>query len=236
MNSRDLMCVCALLFGGATSLIAQEPNVRSDGPLRVLLLGDSISVGYTPEVRAMLDGEAVVVRPMRAGDQAENCEGTTYGLARVDRWLALGDGEWDVIHFNFGLHDMKRVDPATGEPSNDPDHPRQADVATYERQLRAIVGRLQESGAALVFATTTPVPEGKVSPHRDPEDVATYNAAAQRVMAEAGIPVNDLYAFALPRVSEIQRPVNVHFTDEGSRVLAEEVVRHIRAAAAAVPK
>lgn len=210
--------------------VGQERGVEGRRLPRVLLLGDSISIGYTPEVRRLLEGEAVVVRPMRDADQAENCEGTTYGLANLDRWLALGDGRWDVIHVNFGLHDLKRVDPATGAPSNDPDNPRQANVETYERQLRAIVARLQDTGAALIFATTTPVPEGRVSPHRDLEDVVIYNAAAARVMAEAGVVVNDLYAFALPRLAEIQQPVNVHFTPEGSRVLAEEVVRHVRAA------
>lgn len=230
MSLCRLSGVLACIAVGATMLGAQEPESKAERLPHVLILGDSISIGYTPDVRQMLDGEAVVVRPMRDAERPENCEGTTYGLASVDRWLALGDGSWDVIHFNFGLHDLKRVAPSTGDPSTNPDHPRQADVDTYEKQLRAIVERLRASGAALVFATTTPVPEGKVSPHRDPADVERYNAAAKRVMAEAGIPVNDLYAFALPQIDEIQTPVNVHFTPEGSRALAEEVARHIRTA------
>jgi len=44
------------------------------------------------------------------------------------------------------------------------------------------------------------------------------------------IPINDLYTFALPRLAEIQRPQNVHFTPEGSRVLGAEVARIISAA------
>ena len=60
-----------------------------------------------------------------------------------------------------------------------------------------------------------------------------YNAAALKVMKEHGIAVDDLYAFALPRLREIQQPANVHFTKGGSGALAEEVVRHLRAAIAA---
>jgi acyl-CoA thioesterase-1 len=58
-------------------------------------------------------------------------------------------------------------------------------------------------------------------------DVPIYNEAALRVMQENGIRVNDLYAFALPRLTGIQLPVNVHFTEEGSAVLAREVARVI---------
>ena len=42
--------------------------------------------------------------------------------------------------------------------------------------------------------------------------------------------VDDLYAFASPLLEEIQQPVNVHFSREGSQRLADEVTRHIRAA------
>ncbi|HEY8506421.1 MAG TPA: sulfatase-like hydrolase/transferase, partial [Gemmataceae bacterium] len=214
------------LSPGAAPAADDPPAARQP---RVLILGDSISIGYTPLVREMLKGEAVVVRPT-AGDRPENCEGTTRGAEQIDRWLKLGGGQWDVIHFNFGLHDLKRVDPKTGAPSNNPDHPRQADPGAYEKQLRAIVAKLKPTGAKLIFATTTPVPEGKVRPHRDPEDVPRYNAVARRVMEENGVAVNDLYAFALPRLKQIQRPANVHFTPEGSEALAGEVVRHIRRA------
>ena len=196
----------------------------------ILILGDSISIGYTPFVREMLASEAVVIRPMRNEKQAENCSGTTYGVEHVERWLKLGDGRWDVIHFNFGLHDLKRVDPETGAPSVNPEHPRQASPEVYEKQLREIVQKLKASGAKLIFATTTPVPSGGVRPHRDVEDPQRYNEIARKVMEEHGVAINDLFGFAEPRLGGIQRPVNVHFTDEGSRLLAEEVVRHVQRA------
>jgi acyl-CoA thioesterase-1 len=198
-------------------------------PYRVLILGDSISIGYTPFVREILADMATVVRPTVAnGDKAENCAGTNYGKDQIARWLQLEGGAFDVIHFNFGLHDLKHVDPDTGKNSNDPIHPHQSRLKNYTAQLRSIAQELQASGAQLIFATTTPVPEGNVRPFRDPEDVVKYNAAAWGVMSELGIPINDLYGFALPRLAEIQQPANVHFTPEGSRLLAERVVQGVR--------
>jgi len=200
-------------------------------PIRVLLLGDSISIGYTQHVRELMGDAAHVVRPTNARGGAENCAGTTKGIDHVDRWLALEGGGWDVIHFNFGLHDLKRVKPDTGKNSQDPADPRQAGRPVYRAQLREITAKLYGTGARLVFATTTPFPPG-VKPWRDPEDAVRYNRVALEVMGEfEGVAVDDLYAFALPRLDEIQQPVNVHFTKEGSRVLAEEVVRSIEAAA-----
>ena len=81
-----------------------------------------------------------------------------------------------------------------------------------------------------MFATTTPVPEGDLRPWRAPEDAVQYNAIARRVMDEAGVPIDDLHAFCLPRLAEIQQPENVHFTKDGSRMLAVEVVTAILAA------
>ncbi len=188
---------------------------------RVLLLGDSISMGYHRAVVAGLDGEAVVIRP------EENCEGTTKGAAQIEKWLALEGGNFDVVHFNFGLHDLKRVKP-DGQASDDPSDPSQADPATYARQLRRIVDAIRASGATPIFATTTPVPAGKVRPHRERADVDRYNQIARQIMAEHKITVNDLNRFAAPKLDALQRPVNVHFTPEGSRALGERVTETIR--------
>lgn len=199
--------------------------VRVLEPLpRVLLLGDSISMGYHRHVKAALAGVASVQRP------AENCAGTTKGIAKIDEWLAIDGGDFDVIHFNFGLHDLKRVRP-TGGNSNDPDDPRQADVDAYEANLREIVEALLATGAELVFATTTPVPAG-VQPHRDRTDPTRYNDVARRVLAGRGVAIADLYSFALTLPAGAQRAADVHFTAEGSRLLAAEVVRHLEAALA----
>ena len=190
---------------------------------RILLIGDSISMGYHTTVVGALEDEAVVVRPRG------NCEGTTTGVERIEDWLALDEDGFDLVHFNFGLHDLKRVRP-DGRNSNEETDPPQASLDRYEAQLRRILDAIMASGAVPIFCTTTPVPTGGVRPHRDPDDVDRYNRAARRVMAEHDVEVNDLHAFAADRLADIQVPVNVHFTKSGSASLGEEVASRIREA------
>jgi acyl-CoA thioesterase-1 len=183
---------------------------------RVLLLGDSISIGYTLPVRACLQARANVHRP------TENCGDTARGLQRLDAWL--GGGRWDVIHFNFGLHDLKYLDEKGALVA--PDKGRQvASLAEYEKNLHAIVARLRKTGARLIFATTTPVPAG--SSGRVEHDEVRYNEVAVRVMKELGVAVDDLHAFVGPRQAQIQRAKNVHFTDDGYAQLADVVVASV---------
>ena len=197
--------------------LASVPDVP--GLPRVLLIGDSISIGYTRAVRALLAGRANVHRP------AENCGDTAYGLERIDEWLE--EGPWAVIHFNFGLHDLKCLDaqgnyvpPGLGRQVASP--------GEYAQNLRALVQRLQRSGARLIFATTTPVPAGSAGRQEGGEQA--YNEAARRVMAEFGVTVNDLHAVVLAGPRDLQLPRNVHFTPAGSANLARAVADSIQTA------
>ena len=54
-----------------------------------------------------------------------------------------------------------------------------------------------------------------------------YNKVALKIMKKNGIMVNDLHAFVLPRMDELQRPNNVHFTEAGSRALAGQFTKVI---------
>jgi acyl-CoA thioesterase-1 len=181
---------------------------------RVLLIGDSISIGYTLPTRKLLAGKANVHRiPTNGGP-------TTRGLASLDAWL--GKGTWDVIHFNWGLHDLKYMD-AKGRL--DPNGTQQVPVEPYEKNLRQLVRRLKRTKAKLIWCSTTPVPKGAQG--RIPGDAARYNRVAAKVMKELGVPVNDLCAFARPRLKQIQRRANVHFTPEGSQALARQVANSI---------
>jgi len=184
---------------------------------RVLLIGDSISIGYTRDTRDMLRGKANVHRiPTNGGH-------TTKGLQELDNWL--GKGTWDVIHFNWGLHDLKYVVPGSGKLAAPPAGKRVTPVDQYAKNLAELVKRMKKTGATLIFATTTPVPAG--SGGRVAGDAGIYNAAALKVMTEHGVTVNDLYAFALPKLKTIQRPANVHFLPEGSKALASQVAANI---------
>lgn len=217
-----------LLFVGAVSLPSSmfaRGDDTSELP-NVLIIGDSISIGYTPIVSGLLDGEVNVSRPLNPSGGYLNCEGTTRGVQLIDEWLAKG--KWDVIHFNFGLHDLKHVHPETGRNSNRPTDPQQADVATYEANLNTIVGKLKSTGAELVFATTTPYPDKPGGPLRRADQVEKYNAAALRVVKQHGVPVNDLHGYVVPRIDDMLLPNNVHFSPAGSRTLANLVATEIR--------
>ncbi len=197
----------------------KEKPVKMDPNLpNVLIIGDSISIGYTGQVRTQLKGTANVIH------NPGNAEGTTLGLAKLQEWL--GDTQWDVIHFNWGLHDLKHV-TETGENSNNPNDPQQADLATYTANLEVLVQQLKATGSKLIFATTTPYPKG-VKPCRLPEDAVKYNAAALNIMQANNIQVNDLYRLALPKLETLQRRRNVHFNTEGSQVLADQVAATIQ--------
>jgi acyl-CoA thioesterase-1 len=187
---------------------------------RVLLLGDSISIGYTLKVRELLAGKANVHRPR------ENCAYSAFGLKRLGAWL--GDKPWNVIHFNFGLHDLKYadanfvlVDPSVGK--------QVAGVEQYESNLRTLVNRLEQTGAKLIWCTTTPVPAD--SPGRIENDEIPYNTAAARIMKERNIPTTDLWTIVKSNPS-LQLPKNVHFIPEGYSTLAHAVANSIRIALA----
>ncbi|MBL8992345.1 MAG: SGNH/GDSL hydrolase family protein, partial [Spirochaetia bacterium] len=130
-------------------------------------------------------------------------------------------------HFNFGLHDLKYLDEKKQYVT--PDKGKQvATPEVYEKNLRDFVAVLKKTGAVLVWGSTTPVPDG--SPGRVKGDELVYNKTAKRVMEENGVLIDDLYAALGDRISELQKPNNVHFTDEGSKVLATSAVASIREA------
>ena len=207
--------------GQATSKAsaARKPSHPSLRPIqdqpglpRVLLIGDSISMGYTIPVRNLLDGVANVHRiPANGGP-------TSRGVENIDRWL--GRGRWDVIHFNWGIHDLKIMENGKA----------QVGPKDYEKNLRTLVEKMQATGATLVFATTTPIPEGKLEPDRKFGEVAEYNRIAQTLMFELDIPINNLNEWITPRFREFHKPNDLHFTPDGYAFLAEKVARDIEEA------
>ena len=201
----------------AMKLVKDTPGLP-----RVLLIGDSISIGYTVGVRELLLGKANVHRPLT------NCGPTTKGVKELDKWL--GDKPWDVIHFNFGLHDLKYLGPRgqnLADPKGEGSH-QQVPLADYEKHLKTMVARLEKTGARLIWRSTTPVPPGARG--RVVGDSAKYNKVAAKIMKERKIAIDDMYSFCMPRLKEIIRPANVHFTPAGSKALAQQAVTAITAA------
>lgn len=224
-----LMCAtCGMAAATKNATAKKAPNSPmakiedKPGLPRVLLIGDSISIGYTVPVRQLLQGQANVHRiPANGGP-------TTEGLKHLKTWL--GASKWDVIHFNWGLHDLKFMGP-NNENRADPKAPtshQQVPLAEYEKNLAELVKQLQATGAKLIWCTTTPVPDGAEG--RIAGEEKQYNAAAARVMQAARIPTDDLYSHAQVKLKALQLPANVHFTPAGYRYLAEKVVASIQEA------
>jgi acyl-CoA thioesterase-1 len=188
------------------------PITDTAGLPRVLLIGDSISMGYTVPVRELLADKANVHRiPQNGGS-------TQTGLENLTKWI--GEGNWDVIHFNWGLHDLKHW----ADNKLDDAGPVIATTEVYEKNLRDLVAQLKATDAKLIWANTTPVPAGTVG--RVAGDEKAYNEAAARVMKGATIPTNDLCAAVVANPSwQIKK--NVHFTPQGSKGLADKVVAAI---------
>lgn len=224
-----------VLFLSASLATAQDPKPKQPakkatnpayeqiqdvpGLPRVLILGDSISIGYTLPTRELLKDVANVHRP------ATNCGPTTNGIQNIDAWL--GKGKWDVIHFNFGLHDLKYIDE-NGKNTSPEKGKVQVPIDAYKKNLDALVTRMSKTGAKLIFATTTPVPEGE--PQRKANSDEEYNKAALEVMEKHKVAINDLDAFVRGRKFDGQLPKNVHFTPAGSKALAEQVAGEIKKA------
>lgn len=220
MTERTSILALATLVFVTTTLSADDE--KTSGLPRVLLIGDSISIGYTKPVVKLLAGKADVQRvPGNAGH-------TGMGLAGLPTWLAPESGKWDVIHFNWGLWDLCYRDPKSkNQGRRDKAIGKVTHTVTqYAANLDKIVTRLQETGAELVFATTTPVPPGEAG--RKVGDDVRYNEAALLVMRRHGVAIDNLHGLVKDRMKELAtRPGNVHFKKDGSQILAEQVARSI---------
>lgn len=211
---------------------ADTPLPTGAGRPRVLLIGDSIAGGYFPHAKGMA-AKRMDLSLAAEKSKVEVIMATPVAVKHLDEWL--GDGRWDVIHFNFGLHDLKIIDPADAGTENPHRLPvgkgkPWVGVEQYAENLRVIVQRLKRTGATLVWCTTTPVPTGAAG--RVPGSEVAYNAAALEVMQAEGVQVNDLHAFigtGEQRLANGGRPQDVHYKngDPGYKSLAREVVRAV---------
>ena len=171
---------------------------------RVLLIGDSVSRGYTLAARKALAGKANVHRA------PENCGPTANGLKKLDVWL--GDGTWDVIHFNFGIHD------------------RVTKPEDYTARLTTIIERLKKTGAKLIWAATTPIPPDTKDGPSATKAIEEKNALAAKLMQEQGVAIDDLFTFITPHLAKVQNPADVHFNGDGYELLGQQVARAIEPA------
>lgn len=203
---------------------------NSDLP-NVLIYGDSISIGYTQDVRDQLAGQANVYRiHLNGGDSGSLISkmNRMHALMRDPELAGHWSFEWDVIHFNVGLHDLKYVVHTEKKVKLDKENGEQVhSLEEYRDNLSSILSYLESTFpvAKLIFATTTPVPEGE--PGRVAGDARRYNAVALEVMeSHPAVVINDLYAFTKDCPSSWWiKPANVHFSPEGRKAQGVEVAR-----------
>lgn len=183
---------------------------------KVLLIGDSISLDYGPQLRSLLREDIAVFSREGAEEAYKNLDlpiGGNGGDSRrvldyVTKLDADGKLDADYFFFNCGLHDIKRERP---------EEHLQIDECTYRANLQAIVDLMKKRGICTVFITTTQADGTRYKPTmpftRRTEDVLTYNAIAKEVMEQNGLDMVDLFAFtdSLGRVGNDLFRDHTHF-------------------------
>lgn len=185
----------------------------------ILLLGDSIRMGYAPIVREKLKDVADVYYP------DENCRFSYYTLRGICDWTKLvpDPAKVDIVHWNNGLWDLGQRD------GREPLTP----IDVYAATIGRIAGEIRHyfPNAKIVFATTTPLnPAVKSQWHtRGEEEVMRYNAAALKKLQGRGVVINDLNAFVKRTGLSSEQKDIVHFNPNGCGRLADEVIRVLSA-------
>lgn len=186
----------------------------------VLIVGDSISLGYTPYVQTQgIDAEHAgpcFDSPYEVYKAADNNgEGSAHQAACIGKWLA--GHHYAVVHFNAGIWDIDSCTPTLN-----------TNLSDYLANLQIVLDAIRASGATPIFATTTPV--SPTSGCVDNAEVVARNTAAVTLMQSQGVAIDDLYAAILPYRAADQLPSGLHFNDAGYQILAQKVVAAIVAA------
>ena len=183
---------------------------------KILIVGDSISMGYMPAVAAELaDVAEVVHNPGNGGDSSNVITG-------IDEWIA--DARPHAVTLNCGLHDIKREKDT---------RLCQVPLDFYKMILPVIIGKIRSAGCRAVWVNTTPVIEKRhqaVKPFgRYNKDVDAYNKAAMVAARDAGLPVINLHkaAGALGLEAALADD-GVHFKAEAYEALGKKVAARLR--------
>lgn len=194
----------------------------------VFIYGDSISIAYSATVMSVLKNKANVYRLFKNGGSSGHFISNMNQMNEAMFQPYLDKGwkfQWDVIHFNVGLHDLKYL---KGKHLNKKGK-QVSSISLYKDNLHCICQYLKRNypEAKLIFSTTTPVPENAKG--RFEGDSLIYNKAAMDVLLKhPDIVINDLYTFTKPHLEEwAQAPGNVHYKALGYSRQGQEVARVI---------
>lgn len=183
----------------------------------MLVIGDSISLGYLASLANKIKQEYTVSHP------EENCRNTWYTLQNIDKWLGAGDKP-DVIIWNNGIWNVVRE-----ELSNQPGQTKEQYGTTleqYESDIRQIAYKMQKTGARVIFLTTTALDSAKTENYFDTQKINQLNQVAFKVMQELNIDIYDLNAVSLTIQNELVD--GIHYTQAGSGVLANFITLSIK--------
>lgn len=179
-----------------------ELKARKNSGKQVLLLGDSLRMGYEPVVRKNLTGIAGVSGPL------ENGRWAGYTLNSLRFWLNSFPVP-DVVHWNCGLWDLGD-DYTIGRPFSLPEE--------YESAVERTVTVLNKlfPSAQIILATTMP------TDNPDTSGIESYNEIIKRVAARHNLPVDDLFPLLRDNIGLIG-PDHIHLKSEGYDLIGQAV-------------
>lgn len=181
---------------------------------RVLLIGDSITWGYAPKTDEYLKDRYIVDRMATAAILTD-----PFFWKAID--LVLSENRYDIITFNYGLHGGSM------------------DEKTYRECMEKFADRLSQTGAKLIYCTTTPCWDGEnISKIFEPDETGLYaentplaeknnkvilrNKAAKDIMKKRNIAVIDLYSL-VNGVAEYRSNDGVHYNQKGYEAMGKLV-------------
>lgn len=179
---------------------------------KVLLIGDSIRMGYDKYVKMALEGVCDVVYP------PENCRFTGFITRHLATWradLKLGENV-DLVHWNVGLWDVLILE--------DGEHLVPLEIFEYYFERICKQMRMFFPRAKVIFATATPVQEHLFKgPIRKNADTRLYNERAVEIAKRYGAQINDLYSLVDGCPASYYSDMTHLYTKEGTRLLTERV-------------
>jgi hypothetical protein len=172
----------------------------------VLLLGDSISRNYFPEVRKNLSGLANVYLMA-----SSTCVGDPRIEHQVAEFATMEGVRFSVVHFNNGMHGWAYTEAQY--------------KAAFPAYLRAVRALTAKSGR-LIWASTTPV-RSDAKDATNPR-IQARNRIAGGFVEAAGIPVDDQFALMEKHQDLHEDPV--HFNPAGADLQGDQAAALIRKA------
>ena len=181
----------------------------------VLLIGDSIRIGYDKSVQKTLEGIANVYFP------GDNCRFACYVLRYLHEYKSLvKEGTVDVVHWNAGLWDCLRVYGEVMTP-----------IEIYSYYIERVCRHIKElfPDAKVIFATSTSVQTEKMEKNfiRYNNEIEKYNDAAVQIVRKYGFEVNDLYSLSVSLEPEAHSDAVHYYTPIGTEKFTDQVVSHI---------